>query len=177
MKIKIIFYSFLLLTPNLLAQYTDANKNGKMDIYENPEANIQDRVENLLGQMTLDEKIAQMCSFGNIQMDTLKGELAEKSTADIENGIGQLSRSGEALFPEQTVEIINALQKYLLEKTRLGIPAIVRRSIAWSHDGRSNRISTGHSHRKFVEPGTGRRNDGCNGQGSQKPWLKFIIIP
>jgi beta-glucosidase len=125
MKIKILFYSFLLLTPNLIAQYIDANKNGKMDIYENPKTNIEDRVENLLGQMTLDEKIAQMCSFGNIQMDTLKGELAEKSTAEIKNGIGQLSRSGEPLFPEQTVERINTLQKYLLERTRLGIPAIV----------------------------------------------------
>ena len=125
MKIKILVCSFLLLTPNLFAQYVDANKNGKMDIYENPEANIEDRVENLLGQMTLEEKIAQMCSFGNIQMDTLKGELAEKSIAEIEHGIGQLSRSGEPLFPEETVGRINALQKYLLEKTRLGIPAIV----------------------------------------------------
>ena len=74
---------------------------------------------------TAEEKIAQMCSFGNIKMDTLKGELAEKSTAGIKNGIGQLSRSGESSFPEQTVERINALQKSLLEKTRLGIPAIV----------------------------------------------------
>ena len=99
MKIKILFYSFFLLTPNLFAQYIDANKNGKMDIYENPKANIEDRVENLLGQMTLDEKIAQMCSFSKIQMDTLKGELAEKSTADIKNVIVKLCRSVEPLFP------------------------------------------------------------------------------
>jgi len=125
MKIKIVFYSFLLLTPNLCAQYIDANKNGKMDIYENPEVSIEERVEDLLRQMTLDEKIAQMCSFGNIEMDTINGVLTEKSIAQIRNGIGQLSRSGEGLFPEQTVETINALQKYLLEKTRLGIPAIV----------------------------------------------------
>jgi len=125
MKTIILFCSFCLLIPNLFAQYIDANKNGKMDVYENPKAKIDDRVENLLGQMTIDEKIAQMCSFGNIQIDTLKGGLAEKSTLDIKNGIGQLSRSGESLFPEQTVSLVNSLQKYLLEKTRLGIPAIV----------------------------------------------------
>ncbi|MDD3319820.1 MAG: glycoside hydrolase family 3 N-terminal domain-containing protein [Paludibacter sp.] len=125
MKIKLLFCSFLLLTPSLFAQFIDANKNGKMDIYENPKAKIEDRVKNLMSQMTLDEKIAQMCSFGNIQMGALNEELPEKSTADIKNGIGQLSRSGETLFPEQTVERINTIQKYLLEKTRLGIPAIV----------------------------------------------------
>lgn len=125
MKTIILFCSFCLLIPNLFAQYIDANKNGKMDVYENPKAKIEDRVENLLGQMTIDEKIAQMCSFGNIQIDTLKGGLAEKSTLDIKNGIGQLSRSGESLLPEQTVSLVNSLQKYLLEKTRLGIPAIV----------------------------------------------------
>lgn len=125
MKIKLFCYSLFFLTPSLFAQFIDANKNGKMDLYENPKARIEDRVENLLKQMTLEEKIAQMCSFGNIQMGALNEELAEKSTADIKNGIGQLSRSGETLLPEETVERVNTVQKYLLEKTRLGIPAIV----------------------------------------------------
>jgi beta-glucosidase len=125
MKIRLLFCLLFLLSPGLFAQYIDANKNGKMDIYENPKVRIEDRVENLLGQMNLDEKIAQMCAFGNIQMGALNEELAKKSAADIKNGIGQLSRSGEPLFPEQTVERINTLQKYLLEKTRLGIPAII----------------------------------------------------
>jgi beta-glucosidase len=107
----------------LYAQYIDANKNGKMDVYENPRVSIDKRVEDLLRQMTLDEKIAQMCSFGDVQVGD--GALSEKSAADIKNGIGQLSRSGEALFPAQTVESLNALQEYLLTKTRLGIPAIV----------------------------------------------------
>lgn len=125
MKIVLVFCSFFLLDLSVFAQYVDANKNSKMDVYENPKAKIEDRVTNLMEQMTLDEKIAQMCSFGNIQMGKLNEELPEKSTADIQNGIGQLSRSGEDLFPEQTVERINKIQKYLLEKTRLGIPAIV----------------------------------------------------
>ena len=36
--------------------WIDFNKNGKMDIYEDPSASIDDRVTNLLSQMTMDEK-------------------------------------------------------------------------------------------------------------------------
>lgn len=43
---------------NLFAQYVDANKNGKMDIYENPKADIEERIEDLLSRMTLEEKVA-----------------------------------------------------------------------------------------------------------------------
>ena len=43
--------------------YIDFNKNGRMDVYEDPSADVEDRVENLLAQMTLDEKTCQMVSF------------------------------------------------------------------------------------------------------------------
>ena len=40
--------------------FYDLNKNGKMDIYENPTLDIESRVEDILSQMTLEEKIGQM---------------------------------------------------------------------------------------------------------------------
>ncbi len=40
--------------------YRDLNKNGQLDIYENTEANMEDRVEDLLGQMTIEEKAGTM---------------------------------------------------------------------------------------------------------------------
>ena len=43
--------------------YIDFNKNGRMDVYEDPSADVEDRVENLLAQMTLDEKTCQMVTL------------------------------------------------------------------------------------------------------------------
>ena len=40
--------------------FYDLNKNGKMDIYENPTLDIESRVEDILSQMTLEEKVGQM---------------------------------------------------------------------------------------------------------------------
>ncbi len=40
--------------------YRDLNKNGKMDIYENPEANLEDRVNDVVSQMNLEEKAGTM---------------------------------------------------------------------------------------------------------------------
>ena len=37
--------------------FRDLNKNGKLDIYEDPRQPVESRVEDLLGQMTLDEKV------------------------------------------------------------------------------------------------------------------------
>lgn len=33
--------------------YIDFNKNGRMDVYEDPSADVEDRVENLLAQMMI----------------------------------------------------------------------------------------------------------------------------
>lgn len=43
--------------------WVDFNKNGKMDVYENPDAPIEDRIEDLLSQMTLEEKTCQMVTL------------------------------------------------------------------------------------------------------------------
>ena len=43
--------------------WIDFNKNGKMDVYENPKADINDRIDDLLRQMNLDEKTCQMVTL------------------------------------------------------------------------------------------------------------------
>ena len=43
--------------------YRDLNKNGKLDVYEDARADIEDRVSDLLGQMTLEEKVGQMTNI------------------------------------------------------------------------------------------------------------------
>ena len=40
--------------------WIDRNKNGKQDAYENPKLSIEERVPDLISQMTIDEKTCQM---------------------------------------------------------------------------------------------------------------------
>jgi beta-glucosidase len=43
--------------------WIDLNKNGRMDVYENPTAPIERRVEDLLSQMNLEEKTCQTATL------------------------------------------------------------------------------------------------------------------
>ncbi len=43
--------------------WTDLNKNGRMDVYENPKAPIDKRIDDLLSQMTLEEKTCQTATL------------------------------------------------------------------------------------------------------------------
>lgn len=90
-------------------------------LYKNPEAAIEERVEDLLGRMTLEEKVAQLGSTGNLEVEN--GIIMQRD--GLRNGLGQLSRTGEKLLPKQTVQLVNALQHFLMDSTRLGIPAII----------------------------------------------------
>jgi beta-glucosidase len=88
---------------------------------------IKQRVTNLLSQLTLDEKLAQLGSYWIYDLQT-KGELdQEKITTRLKQGIGQITRVAGAstLDPVSAAKAANSLQKFLIENTRLGIPAIV----------------------------------------------------
>ena len=54
--------------------WIDFNKNGKMDLYENPKVPLEERVQDLLSQMTLEEKSCQMATLygsGRVLKDAL----------------------------------------------------------------------------------------------------------
>lgn len=87
-----------------------------MEKYRNPALPIQERVEDLMERMTLREKVFQLtCVYGY-------GGMIDYS--QLGEGIGQVGMSCGKLTPEENVELVNTVQKYLLEKTRLGIPAM-----------------------------------------------------
>ncbi|MEJ2078138.1 MAG: glycoside hydrolase family 3 N-terminal domain-containing protein [Acidobacteriota bacterium] len=88
---------------------------------------IERRVDKLLSQMTLDEKLAQIGSYWMYDLQT-DGILDWVKTADrLKHGIGQITRLAGAstLDPLNAAKASNGLQKFLVEKTRLGIPAII----------------------------------------------------
>lgn len=112
--------------------WIDFNKNGKMDLYENPKAPLEDRVQDLLSQMTLEEKTCQMATFygsGRVLKDALpqnnwKTEVWKDGIGNIDeehNGLGAFK--SEYSFPyAKHVNAKHTIQRWFVEKTRLGIP-------------------------------------------------------
>lgn len=101
--------------------------------YHNPKLAIEKRVEDLLNRMTLAEKVAQLSGawlneFSEVSTREQPWSFsAEKAKARIGGGIGQVTRpaGGNSLKPVQVAEATAAVQAFLLEQTRLGIPAMV----------------------------------------------------
>ncbi|HKG15122.1 MAG TPA: glycoside hydrolase family 3 N-terminal domain-containing protein [Pyrinomonadaceae bacterium] len=101
--------------------------------YRNARLPVERRVADLLGRMTLEEKVAQLvCLWGErpqaapqTDFSTDRGEFSpEKARAVMKNGIGQIARQRERKDPREAARFANALQKWLVENTRLRIPAI-----------------------------------------------------
>ncbi len=111
-------------------------KTGRVPLYRNPAAPVEKRVKDLLRRMSLDEKVAQMQCVWNGKnealddagrFDPLKAEKA------FPHGIGHMARpsdnterkpAGVTRDPRETVELVNAVQRFMIEKTRLGIPVM-----------------------------------------------------
>ena len=100
---------------------------GKMADYKNASLPVGRRVEDLLDRMTIEEKVAQL---GSVKSDNLltRGRFSpRKAKPFLKNGTGQATRIGGApgIRMRQAAQIIRDLQDFLLNSTRLGIPAIV----------------------------------------------------
>lgn len=99
--------------------------------YKNKNLSTEERTKDLISRMTLEEKAAQMMGAWNGKAEML---LDENGNFDIEkahrtfsdgNGLGQIGRPNDAggcKNAREQVEMTNAIQKFFLENTRLGIP-------------------------------------------------------
>ena len=125
----------------------DLNKNGKLDPYEDPVRSVDERVENLLSQMTIEEKTCQLATlygYGRVLKDKVptpgwKKEIWKDGIANIDeqlNGIPELGPNSKRNYRAQVEKInplvwppsnhakaLNDIQKWFKEETRLGIPA------------------------------------------------------
>jgi beta-glucosidase len=95
--------------------------------YRDPDLPLDERVEDLLARMTLDEKIAQLgCLWSTalVRNDTFDPDFA---AAQMPHGIGQITRIGAStgLRPAESAALMNAIQRVAIERTRLGIPIFV----------------------------------------------------
>ncbi len=95
--------------------------------YADPSMSVEERARDLLGRMDIDEKIAQLGAVGF--PDLMQGDRLDPAAAlaVVPRGIGQVTRIGATtgLTPEQTAELLNEIQRVVVERTRLGIPVMV----------------------------------------------------
>ena len=117
--------------------WIDFNKNGVKDVYEDPTAPVDARVEDLLSQMTLEEKTCQMVTLYGYKR-VLKDDLptAEWKQSLWKDGIGAIDEHLNGfqqwgLPPSDNPYVwpasrhawaLNEVQRFFVEETRLGIP-------------------------------------------------------
>jgi beta-glucosidase len=117
--------------------WIDFNKNGVKDIYEDPAETLDDRIENLLQQMTLEEKTCQMVTLYGYKR-VLKDDLPTPEWKQMlwKDGIGAIDEhlngfqqwglppsDNENVWPaSRHAWALNEVQRFFVEDTRLGIP-------------------------------------------------------
>lgn len=115
--------------------------------YKNTKLSVDQRVADLLSRMTLEEKLAQIDSaWGNKAFvrdsqpfiaDAKGMFLPDAAKITLKNGIGQVSRPSENPGgnggPSEMAELTNAIQKWVKENTRLGIPVFFHEECLHGH--------------------------------------------
>lgn len=95
-------------------------------VYKNPAAPIEARVKDLLKRMTIEEKCRQI-DIWSPKVNLANPAILQKTIASlgdtVKNGIGFLQFNTEMAEDVYAAQF-NAIQKYFIEKTRLGIPAV-----------------------------------------------------
>ncbi len=108
--------------------FRDLNKNGKLDIYEDSRQPVDARVEDLLSQMTLEEKVGQMFhppvlikpdARFRAFLDAMSGGISMEEFISLKH-ISHFNFYGEA-SPIEIARRLNQLQR-VAEESRLGVP-------------------------------------------------------
>ena len=119
--------------------------------YKDPKLSVDARVADLLARMTLEEKVAQLMSLwmekpnDNSRVPKaqlpLGGEFSpELAKQKMPIGIGQFARQREYRGPRRSAEYANQVQRWLIENTRLGIPAIFHDEILHGNMGEGSTV-------------------------------------
>jgi len=124
-------------------RFKDLNANGKLDKYEDWRLSVDDRINDLVSQMTDTEKVGMMmindnnagCAgavtaaaddyINNQKMTRFILRSTAEAIADACDGSVTPGRGGYKVTPQQLASYTNALQE-MAEKTRLGIPLVFK---------------------------------------------------
>ena len=111
--------------------------------YKEADLPIDQRVQDLLGRMTLEEKLAQIVCVWQQKFQIILDEeghfVPEKARKNLPHGVGQIGRPGEGkdraigTSAREMAELTNAIQRYFVEETRLGIPVVFHEECLHGH--------------------------------------------
>lgn len=117
--------------------WIDFNKNGRMDVYEDPAALLDDRIDDLLSQMTVEEKSCQMVTlygYKRVLQDDLptpewKNKIWKDGMGAIDEHLNGFRHWNMPVSDNLNVWpasrhawALNEVQRFFVEQTRLGIP-------------------------------------------------------
>ena len=105
-------------------------QNAPRALYQDPSQPVEARVKDLIGRMTLEEKVAQLQGFRPKDphaFDDKGNFVGGTDSPALMNGAGSVWAGGDrfASNPRDRVMRVNSVQRYMAEKTRLGIPVFV----------------------------------------------------
>lgn len=120
----------------LLVAFEGLESTREMLPYKNAALSVEERVKDLLPRMTVEEKVAQTQCIWKQKSSILddKGNFSPgKAKNVLRNGMGQIGRPSENKGPKEMAEFTNTIQKFFIEKTRLGIPVIFHEECLHGH--------------------------------------------
>jgi beta-glucosidase len=143
-KPLLLLNTLLILAITSLAQqkniyhkgWIDFNKNGKMDVFEDPSQSIDKRVADLLSKMTVEEKTCQLATlYGykrvlkeEMPAPSWKNEVWKDGIANIDEELNNLTSHTDNAQTQYSYPFskhaaaINTIQKWFVEQTRMGVP-------------------------------------------------------
>ena len=163
-------------------QFKDANGNGKLDAYEDWRQPLQKRIDDLVAQMSLEEKAGLMlidtlnADAGGAPPSTAAALVAEqKMSRFIFRSVVTATPTGAQVTPEQAAKFTNAMQE-MGEATRLGIPVLFK-SNARNHFEKDPRFGINEAAGAFTEfPKEAGLAAAALGAGNQKPVETFAQV-
>src|SRR5437867_487819 len=120
-------YDMILLGLALFAGTASAQVSQARPPYSDPTLPIERRIDDLLARMTLEEKVGQMLCLwqGKRAITDSAGRFdAARAPAWFRIGIGRIERPAEGHAARAEAEYTNAIQRWVKEHTRLGIPVL-----------------------------------------------------
>jgi beta-glucosidase len=130
----LVVVAFVSWNKKISNDYRDLNKNGKMDVYEDAKQPVEARIDDLLKQMTIEEKAGMMFINGAKVNDdgSIEDKPATGLFAFVPNGVKLMREKKMNHFNLWAIPSVGALakwyngmQKYAEDSTRLGIPITI----------------------------------------------------